>query len=558
MARLDRLGQATKEIAQIAAAIGREFPYELLTPVAERGEAELQRGLGRLAEAGLVFSRGAPPHATYLFKHALVRDAAYGSLLRRRREELHARIATVLEAEFAEAVAAEPELLAHHLTEAGRLDKAVSWWQRAGERATERSANREAISHLKRGLKILGRLPESSRRDEQELFLHGALLAPLGASEGYASAVLEQAAKTVVELGGRIASESPARHPAVLAHNYLALVHLHRGEPRRGLTIAEEALGLAKRLGDRVCLGQIHYRVAELAFDLGDLAAARRHFEQALAFHDPEQDRAEAARLGYDSGMACRSWLAIILCHQGFSDQALQLAEEAIAAARTVLHPLSDVWALVFAAYIHQWRGEVPLCRERAEAAFALASEQVLSFWSLNATVPSGWALVKEGRAEEGLARLRSGLDAFRAMGARMAHLFSLPLFLEACLLAGRIEEGLSAASDAPAEVRETGFGISEEELNRLEGELLLAAEKRDETRAEASFRKAIAIARAREARYFELRAATSLAHLLARQGRREDARALLAPIYSWFTEGFATKDLKEAKALLDELTDGA
>jgi predicted ATPase len=178
MARLDRLGQTAKEIAQIAAAIGREFSYELLAPVAERAEAELQEALGRLGEAGLVFSRGVPPHATYLFKHALVRDAAYGSLLRRRREELHAGIAAVLEAEFAQAVAAEPELLARHLTEAGLFEKAVRWWQRAGERATERSANLEAIAHLKRGIEVLMRLPESPRRDEQELLLQAALIPP--------------------------------------------------------------------------------------------------------------------------------------------------------------------------------------------------------------------------------------------------------------------------------------------------------------------------------------------------------------------------------------------
>ena len=177
MARLDRLGQAPKEIAQIAAAIGREFSYELLAPVAERREGELQDALGRLGEAGLVFSRGAPPDATYLFKHALVRDAAYGSLLRRRREELHARIASVLEADFADRVAAEPELLARHLTEAGLLEKAVPWWLRAGERATERSANLEAVAHLKRGIEVLGRLPESRERDEQELLLQAALIA---------------------------------------------------------------------------------------------------------------------------------------------------------------------------------------------------------------------------------------------------------------------------------------------------------------------------------------------------------------------------------------------
>jgi predicted ATPase len=210
MARLDRLGQATKEIAQIAAAIGREFHYDLLAPVADSGEAELQEGLGRLGEAGLVFSRGAPPHATYLFKHALVRDAAYGSLLRRRREALHARIAAVLEADFADRIALGPEVLARHLTDAGLLEKAVSYWQRAGERAAQRSANLEAIAHLTRGIEVLDRLPESAGRDEQELHLQAALVGPSGAKEGFASAGLMKAATRAIELGRRIGADSAA------------------------------------------------------------------------------------------------------------------------------------------------------------------------------------------------------------------------------------------------------------------------------------------------------------------------------------------------------------
>ena len=247
MARLDRLGQTPKEIAQIAAAIGREFSYELLASVAERGEAELQGALGRLTDAGLVLSRGAPPYATYLFKHALVRDAAYGSLLRRRREELHARIVAMLEADFAEAVAAEPELLARHLTEAGLFKRAVPYWQRAGERATERSAYIEAIAHLKRGLEILERLPESRERDEQELLLLAAFTVPFSATEGYASASLERAARRGVELGGRIGGNSPTQLQAILARGWLADIHMVRGELRTGLALAEEFLDLAER-----------------------------------------------------------------------------------------------------------------------------------------------------------------------------------------------------------------------------------------------------------------------------------------------------------------------
>jgi class 3 adenylate cyclase/predicted ATPase len=554
MARLDHLGQTPKEIAQIAAAIGREFSYELLAPVAECGELELQGALGRLGEAGLVFSRGKPPEATYLFKHALVRDAAYGSLLRRRREALHARIATVLEADFAGAVAAGPELLARHLTEAGLLERAVPCWRRAGERATERSADLEAIAHLKRGLEVLERLSESVARDEQELLLQAALIAPFTANEGYASAGLERAAMRAVELGGRIAADSAAQPQAVWARGRLANFHMFRGELRTGLALAEEALGLAERLEDSLILGHVRYIMALLHRHLGDLAAARRHLEAGLALYDPERDRAESARYGFDTCTACHAVLGWVLWDQGYPDQALRHAEEAIIAARAASHPLSDAFALSFAAMLHQLRGEVALCRERAEAALALATEQLLPYWAAHAMVLGRWALVKQGQVEEGLPLLRAGLDAGRATGSKVREPQWLALLAEACLAAGRIEDGLSAVREALAEVEDTAARYYEAELNRLEGELRLAAEEPDETRAEASIRKAIEIAGDQGAKSFELRAAASLARLMARQGRCAEARGLLAPVCAWFAEGFDSADLKEAKILLDKL----
>ncbi len=553
MARLDRLGLAVKEVAQIAAAIGREFSYELLVPVAERSEADLLGALGRLGEAGLVFSRGAPPYATYLFKHALVRDAAYGSLLRRRREELHARIAVVLEADFVDRVAAEPELLARHLTEAGLLEKAVRWWQRAGERAIERSANVEAIAHLKRGLEILGGLPESAGRDERELLLQFALTAPLTATEGFASAARERAAVRAVELGGRIGTDSPAQFQAVWARISFASVHLSRGELRIALPIAEENVALAERLGDPLLLSQAHFLMAQAHLYSGDVAAARRHSEAGLAGYDPERDRPKDPRVGYDVGVICRVWLGLVLSLQGFPDEALRYAEEAIAAACAAAHPMSEAVALSYAAILHLLRGEVALCLERAESALVLSTEQS-PFAATYAMVPSGWALAKKGLAEEGLPRLRAGIDLHRATGAKLRGPDWLALLADACLATGRIEEGLPAVREALAETEETEVRWYEAELNRLEGELLLACKEPDDSRAEASFRKAIAIARRQLTKSWELRAATSLARLLARQGKREEAHALLAPIYGWFTEGFDTADLIAAKVLLEQV----
>jgi predicted ATPase len=294
-------------------------------------------------------------------------------------------------------------------------------------------------------------------------------------------------------------------------------------------------------------MGQAH-------FYSGDFDAARPHFENGLAVYDPERDRAMAALNGYDIGATCHMWLAHVLYCRGSPDEALRHATEAIAAARAAAHPQSEVVALAVAALIHQLRGEEALCLERVEAALALSTEQILPFAATYAIGPSGWALVKRGEAEEGLARLRAGIDAHRASGARLRTPDRLALLAAACLAAGRIEEGLSAVRDALTETDETKVRWYDAELNRLEGELLLASEDPDESRAEASFRKALGIAGGQKAKSWELRAATSLAKLLARQGKHEEAHALLAPIHDWFTEGFDTADLKAAKALLDDL----
>ena len=547
MARLDRLAPV-REVAQIGAAIGREFSYRLLSAVAQQPDDRLKEALDQLARAELVFGRGELPEAVYTFKHALVQEAAYASLLRGRRRQLHTRIAQALEADFADRVAAGPELLAWHLTEAGLLEKAVRYWQRAGERATERSANREAVAHLKRGLEVLDQLAESRERDERELLLQAALMGPFAANEGYASAAAERAAKRAVELGGQIAADLPSQRQAVLALRRLANIHMHRGELRTGLALTEEALCLSERLGDPHVLSHVRYNMGLLHDFLGDPSAARRHLEAGLALYDPERDRAKAARYGYDAGMACHSVLAACLWHQGFPDEALRHAEEAIAAARAASHPLSEAWALSRAAQVHQFRGEAALCRERAEAALALATEQLIPYWAAYSAVHSGWAFVEGDQAEEGLARLRAGIDAYRATGSKVDEPQWLALLAEARLATGRIEEGLSAVREALAEVEETAARYYEAELNRLEGELLLASNEPDESRAEASFRKAIAIARAQQAKSFELRAATSLARLWRDQGKRSEAHALLAPVYGWFTEGFDTADLKRSE----------
>jgi predicted ATPase len=324
---------------------------------------------------------------------------------------------------------------------------------------------------------------------------------------------------------------------------------------RSGLAIAEEGLSLAARLGDPYLLTRSRFEVGAAHLYLGNLAAARPHFEEGLALYDPERDRTNAVRYGFDPGMGCRSYLGVAFWLRGFPDKGLRHAEEANAAARAAAHPLSEAWAYSFAEKLHQLRGEVTHCYERADAALAVATEQILPFYAARAETLVGWALVKKGEADEGLARLRAGINGGHAVGTRVWRLPWLALLAEACLATARIEEGLSALGEALAETEETEARFYEAETRRLEGELRLSSKQPDEKRAEASFRKAIGIARGQRAKSWELRAATSLARLLSRQGRREEAQALLAPVYGWFTEGFDTADLVAAKALLEQLT---
>jgi class 3 adenylate cyclase/predicted ATPase len=551
MARLDRLGPGPKEVAQIAAVIGREFSYQLLAPIAARGDNDLGAALGRLGDAALVFARGAPPASTYLFKHALVRDAAYASLLRRRREELHAQIVAALESEFPETVEAQPELLAQHLTEAGLVERAVAWWQRAGERATGRSANIEAIAHLNRGLKVLQRLPESRQRDEFELSVQLALVAPHWASKGFASPEAGHVARRAVDLARRLGSDTPDECQALWA---CALFYMVSGQTRTGVELGARWLELAERIRDPSLLGYARWFMGNCLLWLGDLPMARAHLEHGIAEYDLEWAQADTARHGYDPGVACRSFLSRVLWHLGFPIQGLAYAEDAIAGARAARQPFNIVWALSWGAALHQLCGDVVRTEQVASEDLALATEQVLPFFGAHAMVLGGWAAVRQGQGETGLEKIREGIDAFRATGSAIELSHWLGLLAEACRDTERPEEGLRVVGEALEHVNETGIVYYEPELHRLEGELRLRCDTRDVTAAESSFRRAIAIASKQGAKSWELRATTSLARLWRDQGKRQQAHDLLAPVYGWFTEGFDTLDLKEAKMLLGQL----
>jgi class 3 adenylate cyclase/predicted ATPase/energy-coupling factor transporter ATP-binding protein EcfA2 len=552
IARLDRLGPVAKEVAQIGAVIGREFAYELIQPVAQRPEPDLEAALDRLTNAGLLFCRGAPPHSSYLFKHSLVQDAAYATLLRARRQQLHGAIAAALEREFAEIVAAQPEVLAQHCTEAGLVQQAVDNWLRAGERAIESSANLEAAAHFGRGIEVLKTLPESAPRDEQELVLQVASITPLLASRGFGSVENERVTTRALELSRRIGADTAAHFWALYGANFFYHV---RGEIRLARDLAQELLGVAQRLQDRELLAYGHFAVGDTLLWFGELGVARTHLEQALALYDPERGREAAFRRGFNCGSNSYLFLTRVLWHLGYPDQAVRSSQQAIAIAGEISHPFSLAGALSWGAALHQLRREAGRTLEVADADLALTTEQIIPFYAAQAMVLRGWALVEQGRREEGITQLREGLAAYRATGAQLECSHWLALLAEAYRDTGQPEEGLRLIAEALDHVAQTGIVYYEPELHRLEGELRLCLDQADRKRAETSFRQALETARQQQAKSWELRAATSLARLWGEQGRRAEARELLAPVYGWFTEGFDTPDLKDAKALLDELT---
>jgi predicted ATPase/class 3 adenylate cyclase len=553
LARLDRLVTA-KGVAQMGATIGRQFAYDLLRALSQLDEVTLQRELGRLVEAEIVFQRGVPPQAMYTFKHALIQDAAYQSLLRSTRQQYHQRIALVLKAQFPAIVDQQPELLAHHYTEAGLLPQALPYWQRAGQRALERSAPAEAISHLRQGLTLLQTLPETPERVQHELTLHLALGPALMATQGQGAPEVGQAyarARALCQQGG----ENPQVFPMLFG---LWRFYVVQAEHQTAREVAEQSLSLAQRAHDPALLLPAHLMLGASCYHLGEVAAARPHLEQGLALYDPQEHRPLAFRYGMDLEVWCLSYLAFPLWLLGYPDQALQRSREARTLARDLAHPFSLAATLVYGSLIHSWRREGPMTREQAEAAMALAREQGFPQWVALGTVQRGWALAEQGLGAEGIAQMHQGLAAFRATGSEIARPWFLARLAEAYGKGGQTEEGLHTVAEARAHVHAHGEHMCEAELYRLQGTLTLQSEvqglqsKGEE--AEECFQRAIAITRQQQAKSLELRAATSLARLWQQQGKRAAAYELLAPIYGWFTEGFDTADLQEARALLDAL----
>ena len=552
MARLDRLVTA-KAVAQYAAVIGRQFSYELLQAVSQLDEAMLQHELGRLVAAEIVYQRGVPPQSTYVFKHALIQDAAYQSLLRSTRQQYHQRIAQVLEAQFAEIVETQPELLAHHYTEASLSTQAVSYWQKAGQRAVERSAHVEATSYLRKGLEVLQMLPSTPGRVQQELVLQITLGQAFMAIKGLASLDVEHVYTRARELCQQI-ERTPHLFPVLSG---LQRFYVVRAELQTARELGQQLLSLAQHQQDPALLLEAHRALGHALTWLGEVGAAHRHLEQGITLYDPQQYRSHAFLHGRDPGVDCLSYVAMVLWILGYPAQALRRSQDALTLAQALGHPYSLAQVLLWTAFLHQFRQERALSQDRAAELITLCTAQGFTQWLAAGTIHRGWALATQGQGAYGVAQIRQGLDAVHATGARVGQPYQLALLAEASWNIGQLDEGLQALAEAFAAVHSSGGYWYEAELYRLKGELLLAQENTRQTwvDTETCFHQALAVARRQQAKSFELRAAMSLARLWQQQGKQAEAHELLASIYGWFTEGFDTADLQEAKALLEALT---
>jgi predicted ATPase len=543
MARLERLGPTAKDIAQTGAVIGREFGRELLASIADLPDPQLREALNRLTNSGLLFVRGTPPHSSYAFKHALVQDAAYGTLLRSRRQRLHVRIVATLEDRFPEIALVQPALLARHCTEAGLAEQAIGYWLKAGQQALARSAMREAAAQLRKGLDVLAGLPDGPWRRQQELDLQIALRPALASTKGGSTIDVGEVivrARTLAEQIDR------PEHLLPLIVGQCAL-HLLRAEHRLALSLAEQIEKLAEARND--VAAQLRGRRARGAARcfLGEFVAARAILEHCPGLFDARHRTVDPGRSD-GAYAAMLSTLAVALAYLGYIDQARSRLNEALLEARRLrhLHTLGHV--LVHANWIN-WLTPSPELQRDAEELLALSTEHGFSLVLGWAAAFRGQSLTALGQAQDGLAHLTQGLVALRTTGTVANTPIALVWLAEAHAKLGQPVAGLNCLAEAARIIETTEERIGEAELHRVRGDLLNATG--DRSAAERSYSQAVAVAERQSAKLLQLRATTSLVRLWCDQGKIADAQALLAPIYDWFTEGFDAPDLIEARALL-------
>jgi predicted ATPase len=605
-ARIDRLAPDEKVLLQQLAVIGREFPLSLVRPVIAQPEDELYRILSALQRKEFLYEQPAFPEPEYVFKHALTQEVAYNSVLIERRKTLHEQTAQAIEQLYHDRIEEHYSELAHHYSRSGNAEKAVKYLHLAGQQAVQRSAYVEAITHLTVALELLKTLPDTPERAQQELVLQIALGVTLTVTKGYASPEVGLIYARALELCRQVGGTSQL-FPTLWG---LSRFYRIRAELRISRELGEQLLDFAEHQQDPAARLQAHRTLGASLLWLGELDSSRAHLEQGLALANLQQRSLFTfSYAGEDPGVSCRSFVAFTLWCLGYPNQALKRNSEAIALARELAHPFSLAFALGFAAMLHYGRRDQPATQEHAEAVITLSTDQGMPVWLASGTVYQGWILAEQGQTEEGVARIRQGLAAMRAAGTEGTRSYALALLAEVYSKMSQAEEGLSVLAEALAFVAKTEERFWEAELYRLKGELTLqlkveshksqvpstqhpAPSTQAQGEAEACFLKALDIARQQQAKSLELRAVMSLVRLRqqqaleqgagsaeqgagsAEQGARttdhairntqhvtrtalDEARTMLSEIYGWFTEGFDTKDLQEAKALLDSLASG-
>jgi predicted ATPase len=558
MARLDRMGPF-KRIAQIGSTIGREFSYELLCAIADTPTAQIDAALDHLDQSGLIVRRGQGPDATYSFKHVLIQDAARSSLLHTERKRLHARIAAVLTEISPEKAEREPELLAYHLTEAGRSEPAARSWLKAGKQAARLGAHLEAIGHLRRGLAVVQGNPDMRGHDEMELELRLGLGHALIAARGYGVQEVEENFSRALELGRQLDDDEKM----LAAIRGLWMRHFIRADLTKAHDLTAELLRFAKRerpiekatSAQRVAyVVEAHLSIGMTMLYRGRFLAAQHHLHRSISLYDPTVSRDLAERL-INPGVISLSYVGYLQWFLGRPDAARRHSEQAVVHAEAMHHPFTLAFALVFGAYVRQHLRDASGTRDYASRAIGIASEHGLLHWKHQATILHGWALSELGEVEAGLSEMQTGLDGYEALDSWLASCWFRSLLAQGYARAGLPDAALRALDAALAIAKRTGDHFFLSEIYRLQGEISLAqAGRAASADAEELFLQSLDVARTQNARSWELRTAISLARLWRESGSREQAAELLLPILRSFTEGLLTPDLADAVELANEL----
>ncbi|WP_439400321.1 AAA family ATPase (plasmid) [Bradyrhizobium sp. PMVTL-01] len=547
LARLDRLAPV-REVAQIGAALGRSFSHELISAVAAMPQQKLDGALAQLVHAELVFQRGTLPGAEYTFKHALVQDAAYSTLLRGRRRQIHARIATTLESQFPEIVASQPELVAHHCSEAGFNEKAVGYRLKSGQQAVARSAMTEAVSQLQRGLELLANMPEESRPVKHELDLQIALGRALMATRGYSAPAVADTlarARALAERFDRTDCLAP------LLYSQWGF-HMVRAEHELAVSLAEQLEKLGETRKDQVTLLLGHYIHGASCYFRGEFVTARALLERCDGLRDPTARATCAAIAVADPHAASLGHLALTLALLGQIDQGCARADEALMEARRLDHPFTVAFVLSKVCAVEAAAGLLHDAGRHAEELAALSNEHGFPLWLGVGLLQHGRSLTALGQVHDGLALLARGLSVLRTAGAVVHTPRALCFLAEAHVKVGHLQEGENCLVEAAQLIETTSERCGEVELHRLRGDMMNA--RGDQVATEQNYHRALAVAERQSAKTFGLRAATSLARLWRNQGKCTEARDLLALVYGSFTEGFHLPVLRDAKASLDQL----